>query len=301
MLQTAEAGIERSGRSEEAVPRTLRWERIARRLKGDPVGVAAATVLMLIVLAALAAPLIAPYGSTTGVITDRLLPIGSAGHLLGTDQQGRDILSRILYGARASLEAGILPVIFATLAGGAVGVVAGFFRGWVGGALMRTMDVFYAFPAILLAIGIAAALGAGLGNAIMALSVVFVPPIARVTESAVHEVTSRQYMEAARASGARPWLTIRKQLLPNVLVPLGVYTTTLFGISVLYASGLSYLGLGVQSPHPEWGAMLNELKDTLYNGSIISIVPGAAIFVTCIAFNLTSDSLRDALDPETRR
>jgi peptide/nickel transport system permease protein len=277
------------------------FERARGRLRADPVGLIAASVLAALVICSVAAPLIAPYSPYAGSITDRLLPILSPGHLLGTDQQGRDIFSRILYGGRITLLSGITPVLIATLIGGTIGAIAGHFRGVTGGALMRVMDIFYAFPAILLAIGIAAALGAGMSNAILALSVVFVPPISRITENAVRNVESRAYMEAARASGAGTAQLILRQIVPNVAVPVGVYASTLFGISILFASGLSYLGLGVQPPAPEWGQMLNELTNTMYSGSFVSIAPGVAIFIACLSFNLTSDALRDALDPETRR
>ncbi len=299
--QTAKSGGERPiYRTTERIA-IAPFERVRGRLRGDPVGIAAGCVLGLIVLSAVAAPLIAPYTPYAGAITDRLQALGSPGHLLGTDQEGRDILSRILWGGRITLISGITPVVIATLIAGTLGSIAGHFRGVVGGTIMRIMDVFYAFPAILLAIGIAAALGAGMQNAILALSVVFVAPITRITENAVRNVESRAYMEAARASGAGTFQLILRQVVPNVAVPVGVYTSTLFGISILFASGLSYLGLGVQPPAPEWGQMLNELTNTLYSGSGVSIAPGVAIFLACLSFNLTSDSLRDTLDPETRR
>jgi peptide/nickel transport system permease protein len=298
---TAEIGAERPIYKGTERIATARFDRVRRRLRGDPVGLAAGGVLAALVVGSLTAPLIAPYGPFSGAITDRLMAIGSAGHLLGTDQEGRDIFSRILYGGRVTLVAGIAPVLTATLIGGTVGAIAGHFRGVTGGALMRIMDIFYAFPAILLAIGIAAALGPGVSNAIFALSIVFVPPLSRVTETAVRNVESRQYMEAARASGAGTRQLILRQIVPNVAVPVGVYASTLFGVSILFASGLSYLGLGVQAPVPEWGQMLNELKDTMYSGLLVSVVPGLAIFFACLSFNLVSDALRDALDPETRR
>jgi peptide/nickel transport system permease protein len=271
------------------------------RLRADPVGLIAAGVLGGLVLGSLAAPLIAPYGPYSGAITDRLLTIGAPGHLLGTDQEGRDILSRILYGGRITLISGVTPVLVATLIGGTIGAIAGHFGGIVGGSLMRFMDIFYAFPSILLAIGIAAALGPGVSNAIIALSIIFIPPLTRVTEAAVRTVEARPFMEAARAGGAGSTQIILRQVVPNAAVPVGVYASTLFGISILFASGLSYLGLGVQAPTPEWGQMLNELKDTMYNGSFVSVIPGLAIFLACLSFNLSSDAIRDALDPETRR
>ncbi|MGI8552730.1 MAG: ABC transporter permease, partial [Dehalococcoidia bacterium] len=220
---TAGIVIERTPPQRVTVPRRSRFGRIFRRLSGDPVGLVAGAVLLLIVLSVLTATLIAPDGPYSGSIADRLQEIGTAGHVLGTDQQGRDIFSRIRYGGRISLLAGVLPVLVATLIGGTLGAIAGHFGGLVGGALMRTMDVFYAFPAILLAIGIAAALGPGLSNAVVALAVVFIPPLARVTETAVRNVEARLYMEAARASGAGNWRTIARQVLPNVAVPVGVY------------------------------------------------------------------------------
>jgi peptide/nickel transport system permease protein len=277
------------------------FERARRRLKGDPIGLVAGSVLAALVFGSIAAPIIAPYGPFSGAITDRLLALGAPGHLLGTDQEGRDILSRILWGGRVTLVSGITPVLVATLVGGTIGAIAGHFRGLVGGALMRFMDIFYAFPSILLAIGIAAALGPGVSNAIIALSIVFIPPLTRVTESAVRNVEARQFMEAARAGGAGAGQIILRQVVPNAAVPVGIYASTLFGVSILFASGLSYLGLGVQAPTPEWGQMLNELKATMYNGSIVSVIPGFAILLACLSFNLVSDSVRDALDPETRR
>jgi peptide/nickel transport system permease protein len=299
--ETAGVGGERPVYRRTESIATAPLNRVRGRLRADPVGLAAGGVLAALVLGTITAPLIAPSGPFAGEITDRLMTIGSAGHLLGTDQEGRDILSRILFGGRVTLLAGIEPVLTATLIGGTVGAIAGHFRGYVGGALMRIMDIFYAFPAILLAIGIAAALGPGVSNAVIALSIVFVPPLSRVTETAVRNVESRQYMEAARASGAGTLQLILRQIVPNVAIPVGVYASTLFGVSILFASGLSYLGLGVQAPTPEWGQMLNELKDTMYSGSLVSIVPGMAIFLACLSFNLVSDALRDALDPETRR
>jgi peptide/nickel transport system permease protein len=298
---TAQAGEPRPRYSTTERIAIAPFERVRGRLRGDPVGLGAATVLGVLVLSAVSAPLIAPYSPYAGAITDRLQAIASPGHMLGTDQEGRDVLSRIIWGGRITLISGITPVLIATLIAGTLGSIAGHFRGVIGGTIMRIMDIFYAFPSILLAIGIAAALGAGMQNAIIALSVVFVPPITRITENAVRNVESRAYMEAARASGAGTFQLILRQVVPNVAVPVGVYTSTLFGISILFASGLSYLGLGVQPPAPEWGQMLNELTNTMYSGSYVSIAPGIAIFLACLSFNLTSDSLRDALDPETRR
>ncbi len=272
------------------------WGRFARRFSDDRLAVAATVVLAAIVGAALAAPWIAPSTATDGNVALRLAALGTPGHVLGTDEQGRDMLTRLLHGARLTLLAGLVPVLGAGLIGAALGIIAGHFRGVVGGVIMRTMDVFYAFPAILLAIGLAAALGPGLRNAILALTVVFIPPVVRVAETATRQVAVQEFIEAARASGATPYQIIRYHVAGNVAGPVFVYTSTLFGVSIVFAAGLSFLGLGVTPPTAEWGLMLASLKDAIYSNPVVAILPGAAIFVVSVAFNLLADGLRDALD-----
>jgi peptide/nickel transport system permease protein len=272
------------------------WGRFGRRFLEDRLAVAAAVTLVLLAGAALLAPWLAPASATDGDVALRLAPLGTAGHLLGTDEQGRDLLSRLLHGARLTLLAGLVPVVAAGLIGGALGMIAGYFRGVVGSTIMRVMDVFYAFPAILLAIGLAAALGPGLRNAIIALAVVFIPPVVRVAETATRRVVVQEFVEAARASGATPYQILRYHVAGNVAGPVFVYASTLFGVSIVFAAGLSFLGLGVTPPTAEWGLMLASLKDAIYTNPVVAILPGAAIFVASVAFNLVSDGVRDAFD-----
>lgn len=259
-------------------------------------GVAALVVLGTLVFMAIAAPILAPYDSTVGAATARLRPIGAVGHLLGTDEQGRDILSRLLWGGRISLLTGFIPVIIATSIGTAIGATAAYMRGVTGAVLMRGMDMLYAFPAIMLAIAIAASLGPGSINTILAISVVFVPPVARVAESATKRVIFLEYIEAARLSGASTPRIIFSQVLANIFNPIFVYASGLVGLSIVVASGLSFLGMGAKPPTPEWGFMLNSLRGAIYVQPVVAALPGLLIFITSMACNIVSDALRDALD-----
>lgn len=206
------------------------------------------------------------------------------------------MLSRMIYGGRFSWFIGITPVALALLIGGSLGIVAGFFGGTTNMVIMRVTDVFYAFPSVLLAVAISGALGAGLGNTILSLTIVFIPPIIRVAESVTTGVRNLDYIEAARASGASASSLVRIQVLPNVLGPIFVYATGLVSISMIIASGLSFLGLGVTPPNAEWGLMLNTLRSAIYSQPLIASLPGLCIFVTSICFNLASDGLRTAMD-----
>ena len=272
------------------------YDEVWQRFRQDRTAVFSLGVLVLIIVCALAAPLLTGYDPLQGDIAHRLFPIGSPGHVLGTDEQGRDMLTRLLYGGRLSLLAGIVPVLLATIIGTAIGSVAGYAGRALGAVLMRIMDVCYAFPAILLAIAMVASLGAGVANSILALSIVFIPPIARVAESATRQIIVQEYIEAARVSGASTFLVITDQLLPNVFSPIFVYASGLVGLSIVAASGLSYLGLGAAPPTPEWGAMLNSLQASIYVRPVVVALPGFFIFVTSVAFNVLSNTLRDALD-----
>jgi peptide/nickel transport system permease protein len=272
------------------------WQLVWWRLRRDTVTLAAAGVILLIVFSAVLAPYLAPYDPFQGSIRKRLAQIGTPGHFLGTDEQGRDMFTRLLYGGRMSLVAGVTPVFIALLAGSTLGIVAGFLGGRVNMLIMRLMDIFYAFPSVLLAIAISGALGAGLGNTIIALSIVFTPPITRLAESVTTQVRGWEFMEAARASGAGTLAIIRHHMIANVLGPIFVYATTLVSVSVIIASGLSFLGLGVSPPNAEWGLMLNTLRQSIYVNTWVPALPGVMIFLTSMAFNLLSDGLRDAMD-----
>lgn len=253
-------------------------------------------VLLVIIGSSALAPLIAPYDPLTGEVTQRLLPIGTQGHFLGTDEQGRDILSRILYGGRLSLFAGVMPVLIAAGIGGFLGVTAGYFGGLLNTLIMRTLDIFYSFPAVLLAIGISSALGQGIGNIIIAIAIVFIPPVARIAESAVKGVRAEEFIEAAKSSGAGSFSIIRYHILMNIFSKIFVYCTTQISISLVLASGLSFLGLGVSPPDPEWGIMLNNLKQQIFINPVVTVIPGAFIFISALTINLVADGLRDALE-----
>jgi peptide/nickel transport system permease protein len=222
--------------------------------------------------------------------------VGDAIYLLGSDELGRDMVSRLIYGGRLSLMMGVLPVAFAFLAGSTIGIVAGFAGGLVNTAIMRTIDVFYAFPSVLLAIALSGALGAGIVNAIVSLTIVFTPQVVRVAESVTTQIRTRDYVEAARATGAGGLPIIRVHVLGNVLGPIFVYATSLISVSMILASGLSFLGLGSKPPEPEWGLMLNTLRTAIYVQPLVAALPGGMIFITSIAFNLFSDGLRSAME-----
>lgn len=272
------------------------WSGVGRRLRRDPVAIAAGLVIVALILMAILAPYIAPADPFRASSLRRLRPIGTAGFPLGTDELGRDMLSRLIWGARLSLFMGLTPVAVAFVVGTAIGVAAGYVGGWVNTLIMRTIDVFYAFPSVLLAVALSGALGAGLGNALVSLTVVFVPQIARVAEAVTTQVRSRDYVEAARASGAGSLTIVRVHVLGNVLGPIFVYATSLISVSMILASGLSFLGLGVRPPEPEWGLMLNTLRTAIYVQPWLAALPGVMIFITSIAFNLLADGLRSAMD-----
>jgi peptide/nickel transport system permease protein len=272
------------------------WRTVAWRLARDRATLVAGGVLAVIVLSAVLAPWIAPYDPAAGSIRLRLAPVGAPGHVLGTDEQGRDMLSRLLWGGRMTLVAGLTPVLVAFVVGAALGVVAGYVGGIANTLIMRTMDIFYAFPAVLLAIAISGALGPGLANTLISLSIVFVPRVVRVAESATVQVKGLEYIAAARASGAGVRAIVRHHLLANVLGPILVFSSTQVSLAIILAAGLSFLGLGVTPPAAEWGLMLNTLRQSIYVNALVPALPGLAIFVTSMAFNLLSDGLRDAME-----
>ncbi len=272
------------------------WASVVSRLSRDPVAMIALGVILLIVLAAIFAPLIAPADPIKGSMIRRLRPIGFPGYPLGSDELGRDMLTRLIYGGRLSLFIGVTPVLCAFVIGSAIGIFAGYLGGWINTLLMRIIDVFFAFPSVLLAIALSGALGAGILNSIVSLTIVFVPQIARVAESVTTQIRERDYVEAARVSGAGPLTIVRVHVLGNVLGPIFVYATSLISVSMILASGLSFLGLGVKPPEPEWGLMLNTLRTAIYTQPMVAALPGVMIFMTSISFNLFSDGLRSAME-----
>ena len=272
------------------------WASVAVRLSRDPVALVALAVVLAIVLAAVFAPLIAPADPLKGSMIRRLRPIGFPGYPLGSDELGRDMLTRLIYGGRLSLFIGVTPVLCAFVIGSGIGIFAGYLGGWVNTMLMRVIDVFFAFPSVLLAIALSGALGAGILNSIVSLTIVFVPQIARVAESVTTQIRTRDYVEAARISGAGPITIVRVHVLGNVLGPIFVYSTSLISVSMILAAGLSFLGLGVKPPEPEWGLMLNTLRTAIYTQPMVAALPGVMIFLTSISFNLFSDGLRSAME-----
>ena len=279
------------------VPKTRGyWASVGRRLLRDKVSVGCALVLILIALAAIFAPYLGLADPYQGSMIRRLRWIGTPGYPLGTDELGRDMLTRLVYGGRLSLMLGLLPVVLAFVIGTTLGVVAGYAGGLVNQGIMRTIDVFYAFPSVLLAIAISGALGAGIVNSLVSLTVVFIPPIVRVAESVTTSVRSLDFVDAARASGAGPLTIMRVHVLGNVLGPIFVYSTSLISVCMILAAGLSFLGLGTKPPEPEWGLMLNTLRTAIYVNPWVAALPGAMIFTVSICFNLLSDGMRSAMD-----
>jgi peptide/nickel transport system permease protein len=272
------------------------WGSVWSRLLRDRVAMFALGVILLIVLAAIFAPYVAPADPFKGSMLRRLKPIGFPGYPLGGDELGRDMLSRLIYGGRLSVFMGVVPVLLAFFAGSAIGVFAGYVGGWINTLLMRVIDVFFAFPSVLLAIALSGALGAGILNSIVSLTIVFIPPIARVAESVTTQIRTRDYVEAARVSGAGAFTVVRVHVLGNVLGPIFVFSTSLISVSMILAAGLSFLGLGVKPPEAEWGLMLNTLRTAIYSQPMVAALPGVMIFLTSISFNLFSDGLRSAME-----
>jgi peptide/nickel transport system permease protein len=272
------------------------WKGVGKRLRQDKIAAACALVLLSIFLAAVFAPDLGLADPYLGSMVRRLKPIGTPGYPLGTDELGRDMLSRLIYGGRLSLLIGLTPVALAFIIGGSLGILAGYAGGFLNQIIMRTADIFYAFPSVLLAIAISGALGAGIVNSLVSLTVVFIPPILRISESVTTSARSLDFVDAARASGASAFSVMRIHVLGNVLGPIFVYSTSLISVCMILAAGLSFLGLGTKPPEPEWGLMLNTLRTAIYINPGVAALPGVMIFLVSIAFNLLSDGLRSALD-----
>jgi len=273
--------------------------RALKQLQSNRAAVAGMAVILVLVVAAIFAPFLAPYNPYTVTLETRLQPPGAA-HLLGTDELGRDILSRLLYGARVSLWVGIVTVALAGLIGVAGGLVAGYLGGYWEAVIMRLVDVFLAFPVIVLAIAIVAVRGPGLTNVLIALALVYWTTYARVARSVVLILREEEYTWAARTLGASASRIMVRHLLPNAIAPLVVLASLGMGNAIVAEAALSFLGLGIQPPEASWGSMLNVGMGFLRDASFLSITPGLAIFVTVLGFNLLGDGLRDALDPRLR-
>jgi len=263
-------------------------------------------VFVLLVLVAVFAPMLAPHDPTLQYRDALLVPPiwedrGREGFILGTDAVGRDMLSRLIYGAQYSLFIGIVVVSIALVGGIVIGLLAGFFGGWVDTVIMRVMDVILAFPSLLLALVLVAILGPGLTNAMIAIAIVYQPHFARLTRAAVMSEMKREYVTAARVAGAGNLRLMFRTILPNCLAPLIVQATLSFSSAVLDSAALGFLGMGAQPPSPEWGTMLAEAREFILSAWWVVTFPGLAILVSVLAINLMGDGLRDALDPKLKR
>ena len=283
--------------NEERAIRTP-WSEFWRKFRKQRVALAAGIFVLLLIVVALAAPHIVPYDPENFFDYDALNAGPSAAHWFGVDSLGRDIFSRILAGSRISLEAGFLSVAIGAVIGTFFGLLAGYYEGWWDRITMRVADVLFAFPGILLAIGVVAILGNGMINVICAVAIFSIPAFARLVRGNTLMLKQLTYIEAARSIGASDWTIIVRHILPGTISSVVVYFTMRIGTSIITAASLSFLGLGAQPPTPEWGAMLNEARADMLNAPHVALFPSLAIFVTVLAFNLLGDGLRDALDPK---
>jgi peptide/nickel transport system permease protein len=287
--------------SEVAVPspRARRRARMRKRILRRPMAIAGGIVALIFVLVAILAPVIAPYGA--GQTDFGAALAGPSGkHLLGTDELGRDILSRIIFGARASMEAGVLATALAMVVAVPVGLIAGYYRGWLDPVIARITDVLLAFPFVMLAVGLAAILGPSLTNAILALGISVVPQLVRITRGEALALREEDYVRAAIANGASDLVILGRHILPNMMSTLIVQATVTIPTLIIGEALLSFLGLGVQPPTPSWGVMLSAAQPFIDSAPRLAIFPGVAIFLATLSFNLLGDGLRDVLDPRTQ-
>ncbi len=280
-------------------PRPGRAGHFLHRLLRRPAALVSAVLIVIVTAAALFAPLLAPYRPNE--ITPQLRKAPSSAHLFGTDEVGRDVLSRVIYGGRTSLRVGLIAIGIALIAGTLLGLSAGYRGGWVDSVIMRAMDIMLAFPGFLLAIAIVAILGPGLYNVMIAVGIEAIPVYARTSRSSVLSTKEEEYVVSALAIGASHRRILFRYVLPNILAPLIVLATLGVGIAILSAAGLSYLGLGAQPPTAEWGAMLASARGFIRQAWWMSTFPGLAIMVVVLALNLFGDGLREILDPRVRR
>jgi peptide/nickel transport system permease protein len=272
-----------------------------KRIKASKPLVAGSVLVALVVLTALLAPLLAPHDPYAQVLSDRLVGPGSPGHLLGTDQFGRDLLSRLIYGARVSLQAGVVAVTIGAGVGLILGLTAGYLGGWVDMLIGRLFDIILSFPTILLALAIIAILGPSLMNVIIAIGITTVPNYGRVLRGAMIAVRKREFMQASEAFGASSLYVLTRHALPNVLPPVIVVSSLGIATAILVEATLSFLGLGVPPPTATWGSIINDGKQYLDIAPWISTLAGVAIVIAVLGFSLLGDGLRDVLDPRLHR
>ena len=289
---TLEPAPERAGALAEAAG-------VWRRFRRNPGGMAGAVIVLLCVVVALLAPLLAPYPPDEQHRNWRLFAPNEY-FLLGTDEFGRDLLSRIIYGSRISLQVGLISVSFALVVGAVLGLAAGFYGGWLDNLVMRCMDVLFAFPAILLAIGIMAMLGPSITNAMIAIGIVYAPSFARLARAATLSLREMEFVQAARVLGTSDMRILVRHIVPNLLAPMVVQITFSLSTAILTEAALSFLGLGTPPPEPSWGTMLSASRRYVELSPWPAIFPGIAIMLVVLGFNLFGDGLRDVLDPRLR-
>ncbi|WP_026564760.1 ABC transporter permease [Bacillus sp. UNC41MFS5] len=282
------------------LPKQSKLKEFLSILMGNKAAMVGAIIILFYIFIGLFAPLLAPYDPYKIILEDKLLPPSSE-HWMGTDDKGRDILSRILFGSRLSMGVGFAAVAFGAFFGIIFGLVAGYYGKWVDSFIMRLMDVMLAFPGILLALAIISALGPGLINVTIAVGAFSVPLFARIVRGSTLEVKRLEYIDAIRSLGANNFIIIFKHILPNILSPIIVQGTLRLATAILSAAGLSFLGLGAQPPSPEWGTMLSNGRDFLFSAPYIAIFPGLAISILVLGFNIFGDGLRDAFDPRMKK
>jgi peptide/nickel transport system permease protein len=297
----ATAGDEPEGTLEPARRHRSGLELALLAISKDYLALGGTVVTVLVVIITILAPWISPYDpNDADYDIGRLAPLFAPGHLLGTDGQARDILSRLIWGGRVSLPIAALPILLSSVFGLFLGLIAGWYSGILSAVIMRTLDVIFAFPAVLLAVAIAAILGSGMANASLSMAIVLLPYVARIVYVDTIRLRGSTFIEAARISGMRPVGIILREVVPNVLSPIIVYGTTALGGMVVFAAGLSFLGVGVQPPAADWGIMASDGRDVLLSAPWVSLIPGATIVVVAVALNFLGDGLRDALDPRLR-
>ncbi|MED1906052.1 nickel transporter permease [Cytobacillus firmus] len=272
---------------------------LAKALIRNKMSLVGGSIVFIYIILAVLAPLISPYDPYEIDLVNKLQP-PSADHIMGTDDKGRDIFSRILYGSQLSLAVGFVSVFIGALFGIVLGIISGYYGGWVDTIIMRFIDVLLAFPGLLLALAIVSALGPSLINVMIAVGVFSIPTFARIVRGSTLSVKKMEYIDAIRVLGASDLKIIFVHILPNIMSPIIVQGTLRLATSILSVAGLSFLGMGAQPPTPEWGAMLSDGRDFLFTAPHIALFPGIAIALIVLGFNLFGDGLRDALDPRMK-
>ena len=270
-----------------------------RRLQKNKIAVVCLVVIVIMFIVAIFAPYIAPYGYDEQNYSNTYAP-PSAENLLGTDYLGRDVLSRLIYGAGQSLQLGVISTALASVVGIVIGAIAGYYGGWVDNLSMRIFDIYQSIPMFLLCITLAAILGPNLTNATLAIGIAMVPLPARMMRASILSIREMEYIEAARAIDSSSFHIIRKYIVPNAIAPLIVFVTMNIGMNILAGASLSFIGLGAQPPMPEWGAMVADARSVMRDHGTLALYPGVCIMIIVLAFNLLGDGLRDALDPRLK-